>query len=242
VLYKERGHSLTNSLADFHLPINTPAEDISDGLMSLSFDVISVKQITTTRRSSPDDPKSINLPPFLIILPRSQKSQEIFRLQSLCHIVIKVEAYRTRNGLTQCHNYQQFGYVWANCKQPLRCLWCQGGHLHKVCPERENAASTSACCNCRLAEGENPHPVNYRGCRHAKEQLQRKKSQKTPKTTAARVFTSTLATPGVSFAAALHGTRDQHQRPQAPHASTVAEKQISPTSVPQQKTGQSPGL
>jgi hypothetical protein len=75
-----------------HLPINIPAEDISDGLVNLGFDVISVKQMTTTRRSSPDDPKSIYLPLFLTTLPRSEKSQEIFRLPSLCHIVIKVEA------------------------------------------------------------------------------------------------------------------------------------------------------
>jgi hypothetical protein len=36
-----------------HLPQNTPAEDICDGLMSLGFNVISVKQMTTTRRSPP---------------------------------------------------------------------------------------------------------------------------------------------------------------------------------------------
>jgi hypothetical protein len=35
----------------------------------------------------------------------------------------------------QCHNCQQFGHVWANCKQPPRCLWC-GRHFHKDCPEK----------------------------------------------------------------------------------------------------------
>jgi hypothetical protein len=34
-----------------HLPINTPAEDICDGMVSIGFDVVSVKQMTTTRRS-----------------------------------------------------------------------------------------------------------------------------------------------------------------------------------------------
>jgi hypothetical protein len=32
----------------------------------------------------------------------------------------------------------------------------------------------AACCNCRLAEGENPHPANYRGYSHAKEEIQKK--------------------------------------------------------------------
>jgi hypothetical protein len=73
-----------------HLPINTPAEDISDGLVSLGFNIISVKQMTTTHRPAPDEPTSINLPLFLMTLSRSEKSQEIFQLPILCHIAIKV--------------------------------------------------------------------------------------------------------------------------------------------------------
>jgi hypothetical protein len=118
-----------------HLPTNTLAEDICGELVSLGFDVISVKQMTTTRRSSPDDPKSSNLPLFLVTLPRNPKSQEIFQLPFFCHISIKVEAYRAQSALTQCHKCQQFGHVWVNCKQPPRCLWCGGGHLHKEFPE-----------------------------------------------------------------------------------------------------------
>jgi hypothetical protein len=33
-----------------HLPTNTPAQDISDGLVDLGFDIISVKQMSTSRR------------------------------------------------------------------------------------------------------------------------------------------------------------------------------------------------
>jgi hypothetical protein len=40
-----------------NLPQNTPAEDISDGLMSFGFHVINVKQMTTTRRSPPEQSK-----------------------------------------------------------------------------------------------------------------------------------------------------------------------------------------
>jgi hypothetical protein len=45
------------------------------------------------------------------------------------------------------------------------------------------------------------HPANYRGCRHAKEELQKNKSQRGPKTTTGRVFISDLTTPGISFTA-----------------------------------------
>jgi hypothetical protein len=41
-----------------HMRQGTPAEDISDGLMSLGFDVVSLKQMTATRLSTPEGPKS----------------------------------------------------------------------------------------------------------------------------------------------------------------------------------------
>jgi hypothetical protein len=143
-----------------HLPSNTPAKDISDGLVDLDFDVVSVKQMSSARRS-PDGSNPITLPLFLVTLPRTQKSQENFKLSSLCHICIKVEAHKSQSSLTQCFNCQQFGHVWANCKQPPHCLWCGGGHLHKDCPEKGKTSSTPACCNCQLAEGEKPYPANY---------------------------------------------------------------------------------
>jgi hypothetical protein len=226
-----------------HLPTNTPAQDISDGLVDLGFDIINVKQMSTNRRSPSEGALPKNFPLFLITLPRTEKSREIFRLIALCHIAIRVEAYRAQNGLTQCHNCQQFGHVWANCKQPPRCLWCGGDHLHKECPERENAASTPACCNCQLAEGEKPYPAIYRGCRHAKEELQNKKSQRTPKTTTGRVFSSNLTKPGVSFAAAVRGSTAQQQQLQArqvPGTNPPAGVKLStPVSGHQQEAGQS---
>jgi hypothetical protein len=124
---------------------------------------------------------------FLITLPRTTKSQEIFKLSSLCHISISVEAYRAQTGLTQCHNCQQFGHVSANYRQPPHCLWCGGGHLHKECPEKGNSSSTPACCNCQLAEGEKDHSANYWGCSHAKEELQKRKVQRAPKPATGRV-------------------------------------------------------
>jgi hypothetical protein len=80
-----------------------------------------------------------------------------------------------------------------------------------------------------LAKEEKAHPANYRGCRYKEEERQKRKSQRTPKTTTRkevllrykeeerqkrksqrtpkttmrRGFSSNLATPDVSFAAAL---------------------------------------
>jgi hypothetical protein len=128
-----------------HLPINTPAEDIAECLGDLSFEVVSVRQLTTTRWSLEGTP--VTLPLFLVTLPRTTKSQELFKLSNLCHIAIKVEAYSSQNPLSQCYNCQKFGHVWANCKQPPRCLWCGAGHLHRDCPEKGSSSSIPTCSN-----------------------------------------------------------------------------------------------
>jgi hypothetical protein len=112
-----------------HLPHNTPAEDISDGLVSLGFDFVTVKPMTDTRHSAPEESKIINLPLFMVTLQRGAESQEVFRLCSLCHTAIRVEAHRAQYALTKCHNCQQFGHGGENYKQPPRCLWCGGGHV-----------------------------------------------------------------------------------------------------------------
>jgi hypothetical protein len=83
--------------------------------------------------------------------------------------------------------------------------------MHRDCPEKGNASSTPACCNCQFAEGETAHPANYRGCRHAKEEM-RKKPRGISKNTTGRVFSSNTAKAYVSFAAALRGQTEQRRQ------------------------------
>jgi hypothetical protein len=85
-----------------HLPPDTPAEDISNSLEGLAFNIINVRQLTTNRRARNGKTYVENLPLFLVTLTRNAKSQEIFKLNSLNHIIIKVESYRAQTGLTQC--------------------------------------------------------------------------------------------------------------------------------------------
>jgi hypothetical protein len=125
-----------------HLPVNTrtSAEGIAEALVDLGFDLVSVKHMSTARKP-PEGTTHTSMPLFLVTLRRKTKSQDLFKLSSLCHISVKVESYKSQNALTQCYNCQKFGHVWANCKQPPLCLWCGGGHLHRDCPE-ENMFNT----------------------------------------------------------------------------------------------------
>jgi hypothetical protein len=83
-----KSQKLVNAVIS-HLPSITPAEEIYEALVERGFDVISVKQMTITRRSPSEDPEKSIVPPFLIILPRNEESQDIF---NFCHISSRVEA------------------------------------------------------------------------------------------------------------------------------------------------------
>jgi hypothetical protein len=85
-----------------HLPGDTPAEDISNELVALGFSVISVQQMTANRQLPKGETQIVNLPLFPDTLARSEKSKEIFNLNNISNIFIKVEAYRAQTGLTQC--------------------------------------------------------------------------------------------------------------------------------------------
>jgi hypothetical protein len=60
-----------------HLPSLTPDEEIYEALQELGFDIISVKQMTSSRRpptESGTNPTNHSLPLFLITLSRNEKS------------------------------------------------------------------------------------------------------------------------------------------------------------------------
>jgi hypothetical protein len=73
---------------------------------------------TAPNRKTHVEPLSL----FLVAWTRNIKSQEIFKLNFLNFIIIKVELCRDQTGLMQFYNCQNFGHVWVNCKNPPRCL------------------------------------------------------------------------------------------------------------------------
>jgi hypothetical protein len=113
-----------------------------------------------------------------------------------------MEAYRAQNGLTQQPDVSSSATSEQTAKSsPL--LVVRMGALAQGVPRERKYIFHPNMLQLRLAEGENPHPANYRGCRHAKEEMQRKKSQRTLRTTTGKEFSSNLTTSGMSFAAAL---------------------------------------
>jgi hypothetical protein len=91
-------------------------------------------------------------------------------------------------------------------------VWCGVYNVHRDCPKKENPSSTSIFCKCRLIEGETAHPSDYRVCRDAKEEMQKKKTE-TPKTTNGRAFSSNFTSLALSFEGGLRGNSEQKKQP-----------------------------
>jgi hypothetical protein len=54
--------------------------------------------------------------------------------------------------------------------EPLNLGW-RAVNLHKEFQEKGTAVSIPTCHNGKLVDKEEPHPSNYRGCRHANEKI-----------------------------------------------------------------------
>jgi hypothetical protein len=67
-------------------------------LQELGYEVISVKQMTAKHSSPEGEVTLVSLPLFLITLVRNHKSLDILKISSLCTIIVKVEAYKSKSG------------------------------------------------------------------------------------------------------------------------------------------------
>jgi hypothetical protein len=83
-----------------NLPNNTSSENITIALQVLSYEVINVKQMTG-KRPSPEGVTLVSFPLFLNTLVRNQESQNMFKISSLCNLIVKIEAYNFKSGNTQ---------------------------------------------------------------------------------------------------------------------------------------------
>jgi hypothetical protein len=84
-----------------HSP-DKPAKDISNSLEGLGCNVVNVRQMEATLVTPNGQTNVEPLRLFLVTLTRNRESQEIFKLNSLNHIIIKVKPYRPQIGLMEC--------------------------------------------------------------------------------------------------------------------------------------------
>lgn len=134
------------------LPKDTNVVDIQKALEMEGYIALNVVQLTKRL-----DGNKIDLPLFMVTLPRTEQSRGIYNLPYLFNLKINVESYRGRQGPTQCHRCQQYFHAQASCRHQARCVKCAGSHLSSECTK-----PFSEPPKCVLCEGE--HTANWRGC------------------------------------------------------------------------------
>lgn len=129
------------------LPIDIAENEISEELLSIGYEVKSVRQFQNSAKK---------FPIHLITLSSSPSNKLIFNESSLFYIQIKVESYRSSKP-AQCYSCQRFGHSSLHCGYAPRCVKCSGPHLAKDCPKPRD--EDPKCTNCS-----GNHTANYGKC------------------------------------------------------------------------------
>lgn len=90
-----------------------------------------------------------------VLLPKTET--EVFNIEHILRLRVKIEAQQPKKGMAQCHNCQQFGHSAINCHAQPRCVKCEGLHHFSECSKKTE--EKAVCTNCK---GE--HPASYGGC------------------------------------------------------------------------------
>ncbi|GFT88155.1 nucleic-acid-binding protein from transposon X-element [Trichonephila clavipes] len=123
------------------LPRVTLPEEITIDLEELGFTVTSCTQLISKRTK-------LELPFFLVTLPRNEINATIRELTHLHYLKISVEGYSIR-GVTQCYKCNNFYHTAANCFMQPRCIKCGKDHMTKDC-EITNRIENPYCINCHV--------------------------------------------------------------------------------------------
>lgn len=145
----------------------------------------------------------LKLPLFVLTFEKSEDIKNIFDIQYLCHMKVKIEALRTNKLIPQCKICQRYGHTQNFCHRAPTCVKCAGNHLTTECPKPRN--TPAKCSNCAEA-----HPANYRGCIVAKE-LQKRRNGVTKskdQSKKPRIIVSNNVKSGISFAQTTKGKQE----------------------------------
>ncbi|GFT23771.1 nucleic-acid-binding protein from transposon X-element [Trichonephila clavipes] len=121
------------------LPGFTKPNEIVSDLEDQGYTVTSANQLISKRTK-------LELPFFLITMPRNEFNLTVFDLTHLGFMQVRIEGYSV-HGTTQCFNCNNFYYTAANCHMITRCLKCGKDHPTNDCDIKERQENPY-CINC----------------------------------------------------------------------------------------------
>ncbi|GBL86438.1 Nucleic-acid-binding protein from transposon X-element [Araneus ventricosus] len=150
-----------------NLPADFPPQDIIDTLKGFQFKPTQCHPLRHRKTNT-------NMPLFLVTLPKTADSKEIFQLTSIGHFRVKVEPLKRKTTPAQFYNCQDFYHHSRFCLRDPKCLKCAGKHTTQSC--KKPADTPATCCHCN-----GPHTANFSGCPENPINKKQEKEAKQPK-------------------------------------------------------------
>ncbi|CAH2010669.1 unnamed protein product [Acanthoscelides obtectus] len=72
----------------------------------------------------------VPMPLVVVILPKIEKSQQLFNEHELLGLAIRVEVQKNSRLIGQCHRCQRYDHAQSYCTAPPKCLKCASDHIY----------------------------------------------------------------------------------------------------------------
>ncbi|GBM79342.1 hypothetical protein AVEN_32956-1 [Araneus ventricosus] len=110
------------------LDIDSSCDDIKEELTKKNYRVDKVHQFKKFRTKQ-------LIPVFQVHLLPTENLKEIYKIDTLLHMIITIEPYR-RKSIGQCYHCQAVSYVASKCKMTIKCVFCAEHHDSRTCPQK----------------------------------------------------------------------------------------------------------
>lgn len=144
-------------------------EEILDSLKMNENENIQFEKVTrlTTKYSLNNN---ITLPHFIVQAKPNSSVNEIMKIRSLDHHIIKWENLHKTQEL-QCTRCQRFSHSAANCNMDFRCVKCGKNHTPGECEiKKEDPKERLFCILCKT----NGHPASFKGCQEHQQRIKKR--------------------------------------------------------------------
>ena len=138
------------------LPVDTPTDDIMDGLSAQGLVISAIRQMWRPVTDASGN-RSRHLMPLCVLTHHQDVKPSLRALTGLLHFRISVEDLKSKDTASQCFRCQEFGHHADFCKFPAKCNICAADHDSRQCPSR--ALPSRKCTNCS-----GDHPASSRDC------------------------------------------------------------------------------
>jgi hypothetical protein len=94
---------------------------------------------------------------FYVNLEPQHKNKDVYNLQYLSNMKIKVEPPNKNSTIIQCTRCQLHGHSKSYFTRPYKCVKCGGTHMTTDCQKSKDTPAKYALCS-------GGHTANYKGC------------------------------------------------------------------------------